>query len=433
VNATIAIFLAAAVTMLFLGVPIAPTLALASILFFTLEGLPMVTVIQRLFAGIDIVVLLCIPFFILAGGLMAQGGIARRLVQVANLAVGNTTGGLAYITIIVSAVFAAMTGSAMACCVTIGAIMLPYMKEAGYRRDYSVSVVCAGAVLGPIIPPSTAMIIYAVNSNQSVTALYKLGIPTGIIMAAGLGIVSFVICKRRGYRGIDKARSLDLRGSQEITASIVAKTVFGAIPAFLSPVIILGSLFLGICTPTESALIAVLYSLLIGIFVYRELDIKKLPRLLADCAVSTAKVLFIISAAGLFAWIVSYARLPQLVLAGMMSVSDNRNVILLLIICILLIMGCVMEATPIMLITIPMFLPVIQELGFSPLHFGVVMTVAVCIGFVTPPFGTVLFTGSAVSGVPVHEITRQIVPYIAVMIACLLVIAYFPQLTMFIL
>lgn len=428
-----ACFFICAVVLLILGIPVAATLGLSSILFFLMEGIPTVTVVQRLFAGLDIVALLCIPFFILAGDLMAKGGIAKRLVRVANLAVGNVTGGLAYITIIVSVLFAAMTGSAMACCVTIGAIMLPYMLEAGYSRDFSTSVFSAGAVLGPIIPPSTAMIIYAVNTGSSITKLYQIGVPAGLIMAVALGIVCFFVCKKHGYKGMDKTRSLDMAEGEKLTTKKVAAVIAGAIPALGSPVIILGSLFLGICTPTESAVIAVVYSLIIGLFVYRELSIKEIPVILKNCAISTAKVLFIVSAAALFGWIISYARIPQVVLEGMLSISDNPNVIMLIILVILLIMGCIMEATPIMLITIPMFLPVIKELQIDVLHFGIVMTVAVCIGFVTPPFGTVLFTGMAVGDVSMQKLARQLIPMIAVMILCLLLITFVPQIVMFVL
>lgn len=190
----IIIFLIVAIVLLLIGVPVAATLGLSSILFFVLEGIPAMTVVQRLFSGCDVAALMCIPFFILAGDLMAKGGIAKRLVNVCNMAIGNVTGGLALVTIVVCAIFAAMTGSAMACCVTIGAIMLPYMLEAGYSREFSTAVFSAGAVLGPIIPPSTAMIIYAVNTNVSLTDLYLMGVPAGIYMAIGLGIVRGMVC-----------------------------------------------------------------------------------------------------------------------------------------------------------------------------------------------------------------------------------------------
>lgn len=430
-EASIIIFLILTVVLLFLGVPVAATLGLSSVVYFILSGLPTMTIVQRMFSGCDVVALLCIPFFILAGDLMAQGGIAKRLVNLCNMLIGNITGGLAFVTVIVCAVFAAMTGSAMACCVTIGAIMLPYMLKAGYSNEFSTSVFCAGAVLGPIIPPSTAMIIYAVNANVNLTDLYLMGVPAGVYMVLALCIISYIVCKKNGYRGMSRMEA-SIDGVQKLDAKEIGKAVLGAIPALGSPLIILGSIYAGIATPTESAVVAVLYSLVVGIFVYRELKIKDIPAILKKSAVGTAKIMYIVAAANLFGWIISYAGIPKMMVNALLSISDNRNVILLLILVILLIMGCVMEATPIMLITIPMFLPVIQELGISPLHFGIVMCVAVCIGFITPPFGTVLFTGMSVSGVSMQKLAKQLVPFIVAMLAVLLIITFIPQLTMFI-
>ena len=232
----IIIFLIVAIVLLLIGVPVAATLGLSSILFFVLEGIPAMTVVQRLFSGCDVAALMCIPFFILAGDLMAKGGIAKRLVNVCNMAIGNVTGGLALVTIVVCAIFAAMTGSAMACCVTIGAIMLPYMLEAGYSREFSTAVFSAGAVLGPIIPPSTAMIIYAVNTNVSLTDLYLMGVPAGIYMAIGLGIVAWFVCRKNGWKGMGRGEN----GSQEkFHLGAFLKALLKAIPAIGSPVIIL--------------------------------------------------------------------------------------------------------------------------------------------------------------------------------------------------
>ena len=425
---SITIFVISAVILLLLGVNIATTLGISSVLFFLLERIPTSTVVQRLFSGVDVVALLCIPFFILAGDLMAKGGIARRLVNVVNLFIGNVTGGLAFITIIVCAIFAAMTGSAMATCITIGTIMIPYMLEAGYSREFSTGVVSAGAVLGPIIPPSTAMILYAVNTNTSVTELYLLGIPAGIIMAVALGIAAYLVARKNGYKGLSNQ---DEEGRKK-SAKEVIMTILGALPAIGSPIIILGFIYAGICTPTESAVIALIYSFLVGKFIYRELSFKDIPGILKNAAESTAKVMYIVSAAALFAWVITYERVPQEVLTAMLSLSTDKNVIMLIILIILFVMGAVLEATPIILITVPMFLPVIQAVGINPLHFGIVLTVAVCIGFVTPPFGTVLFTGIAIGNVSMQKLARQLIPFIIAMIAALLLIAFIPQLTMFI-
>lgn len=430
---SIAVFFVAAIVLLLIGAPVAVTLGLSSVLYILLEGIPTSVVIQQMFAGVDVVVLMCIPFFILAGDLMAKGGIAKRLVRVANLVVGNITGGLAYVTIIVCALFAAMTGSAMACCVTVGAIMIPFMDEAGYDRPFSAAIVAAGSVLGPIIPPSTAMIIYAANTNTSISDLYKMGVPAGLILGLALCVLSFFYCKKKGYKGMSKAESLGLPAGEKLTAKLVLKTVLGAIPALGSPVIILGCIFSGICTPTEASVIAVVYSFLIGIFVYRELKIKNLFNVLFASAKSTAKIMYIVASAGLFAWVISYARVPQAVLNLLTSISDSRAVLYFIMMVVLLIMGCLMDATPIMLITIPIFMPICEMMGISKLHFGICMCVAVCIGFVTPPFGTCLFTAMDVAKTSMAQLVKRIVPYIILMILILFLLVYVEPLTMFVL
>ena len=429
----VAVFFILAVILLAAGVPVATALGLPSIVFILMEGVPTATVIQRMFAGVDVVALMCIPFFILAGDLMAKGGIAKRLVRVANLVVGNITGGLAYVTIIVCALFAAMTGSAMACCVTVGAIMIPFMDEAGYDRPFSAAIVAAGSVLGPIIPPSTAMIIYAANTNTSIADLYLLGVPAGLILAFALCVLSFFYCKKKGYKGLSKTAGMDLKEGEKLTGKKILWTIIGAIPALGSPVIILGAIFTGITTPTEASVVAVIYSFIIGIFVYRELKIKDIPKVLFGSGKSTAKVMYIVAAASLFAWVISYARVPQMVLDVLLGISENRAVLYFIMILVLLIMGCLMDATPIMLITIPIFMPICDAVGIDRLHFGICMCVAVCIGFVTPPFGTCLFTAMDVAKVSMTNLVKKIFPYIILMIAILFLLVYVEPLTMFVL
>lgn len=429
----VAIFFILAVLLLVMGVPVATTLGLSSVAYVLLEGIPPFTVIQQMFAGVDVVVLMCIPFFILAGDLMAKGGIAKRLVRVANLIVGNVTGGLAYVTIIVCALFAAMTGSAMACCVTVGAIMIPFMDEAGYDRPFSAAVVASGAVLGPIIPPSTAMVIYAANTNTSITDLYLMGVPAGLILAFALCVLCFFYCKKKGYKGLSKTACLDMAPGEKLTAKKVVMTVLGAIPALGSPAIILGCIFSGVCTPTEASVIAVLYSLIIGVFVYRELKPKEILKVLFNSARSTAKIMYIVAAAGFFAWAISFARIPQIVLDALMNISDDRAVLYFIMMVVLLIMGCLMDATPIMLITIPIFMPICNAVGISLEHFGICMCVAVCIGFVTPPFGTCLFTAMDVAKVSMTNLVKKIAAFVILMIVVLFLFVYIEPLTMFVL
>lgn len=429
----VAVFLILAVVLLVMGAPVATTLGLSSIVYILMEGIPTSTVIQQMFAGVDVVVLMCIPFFILAGDLMAKGGIAKRLVRVANLVIGNVTGGLAYVTIVVCALFAAMTGSAMACCVTVGAIMIPFMDEAGYDRPFSAAIVAAGSVLGPIIPPSTAMVVYAAGTNTSITDLYLMGVPAGLILAFALCVMSYFYCKKKGYKGLSKTACLDMKPGEKLTAKKVVLTVLGAIPALGSPAIILGCIFSGVCTPTEASVIAVLYSLIIGVFVYRELKPKDILKVLFASGRSTAKIMYIVAAAGLFAWAISFARIPQTILEALMGISDNRAVLYAIMIVVLLIMGCLMDATPIMLITIPIFIPICKAVGISVEHFGICMCVAVCIGFITPPFGTCLFTSMDVAKVSMTNLVKRIFSYIILMIIVLFLFVYIEPLTMFVL
>lgn len=427
------VFFVLAVIFLVSGVPVSTTLGLSSVAYILLKGIKPVIVAQQLFAGVDVVVLMCIPFFILAGDLMAKGGIAKRLVRVANLAVGNITGGLAYVTIIVCALFAAMTGSAMACCVTVGAIMIPFMDEAGYDRPFSAAVVAAGAVLGPIIPPSTAMVIYSASADTSITDLYLMGVPAGLILAFALCVMCFFYCKKRGYKGLSKTACLDMAPGEKLTAKKVIMTILGAIPALGSPAIILGCIFSGVCTPTEASVIAVLYSLIVGIFVYRELKPKEILEIFFSSARSTAKIMYIVAAAGLFAYVISHARIPAKVLNALMSISDDRAVLYLLMMVVLLVMGCLMDATPIMLITIPIFKPICDAVGITMEHFGICMCVAVCIGFVTPPFGTCLFTAMDVAKTSMSKLIKKIWPFIILMIVVLFLYVYIEPLTTFML
>lgn len=276
------------------------------------------------------------------------------------------------------------------------------------------------------------MIIYAANTNSSIAKLYKMGVPAGLILAFALCVLSFFYCKKKGYKGVDKASSLGLPAGTKLTAGIVIKTVLGAIPALGSPVIILGCIFAGVCTPTEASVIAVLYSFIIGIFVYRELKIKEIFNVLFGSAKSTAKIMYIVAAAGLFAWVISYARVPQKVLSALTAISDDRAVLYFIMMLVLLVMGCLMDATPIMLITIPIFMPICDMMNISRLHFGIVMCIAVCIGFVTPPFGTCLFTAMDVAKTSMTQLIKKIWLYVVVMIAILFLLVYVEPLTMFI-
>ena len=246
-------------------------------------------------------------------------------------------------------------------------------------------------------------------------------------------MLSFFYCKKKGYKGLSKTAGMDLKEGEKLTGKKILWTIIGAIPALGSPVIILGAIFTGITTPTEASVVAVIYSFIIGIFVYRELKIKDIPKVLFGSGKSTAKVMYIVAAASLFAWLISYARVPQMVLDVLLGISENRAVLYFIMMLVLLIMGCLMDATPIMLITIPIFMPICDAVGIDRLHFGICMCVAVCIGFVTPPFGTCLFTAMDVAKVSMTNLVKKIFPYIILMIAILFLLVYVEPLTMFVL
>lgn len=421
----IGLFFGSAVIMLILGVPIAVTVGFSSILFILASGIQPVIVIQRLFMGIDSVALMAIPMFILAGDIMNRGGLAKRLVNLANNLVGNTSGGLAIVTILGCMFFAAISGSGVATAAAMGAIMVPSMLEQKYDRSYAAAVVASASPIGVIIPPSISFIVYAVLANVSVTNLYKAGIPAGVLMGLALIGVAWLIAKKKGYKGKPK----EVR-KEEQTKGLWA-SLGESIWALMTPVIIIGGVFGGIFTATESAVVAVLYSLIVGLFVYRELDIRDLPKVLLEAGIGTAKIMFIIANAQLFAWVLAYAKIPQMILAGFNTLKLPTFVIFLLINIILLIAGTFMETSAILLITVPIFLPLVTALGMDPVHFGIIITANTAIGLLTPPFGVCLFTAASVAETKIQTITKAILPFMAAMVAVVLLITYVPQIVMF--
>lgn len=421
----IGLFFGSAVIMLILGVPIAATVGFSSILFILASGIQPVIVIQRLFMGIDSVALMAIPMFILAGDIMNRGGLAKRLVNLANNLVGNTSGGLAIVTILGCMFFAAISGSGVATAAAMGAIMVPSMLEQKYDRSYAAAVVASASPIGVIIPPSISFIVYAVLANVSVTNLYKAGIPAGVLMGLALIGVAWLIAKKKGYKGKPK------EVHKEEPAKGFWSSLGESIWALLTPVIIIGGVFGGIFTATESAVVAVLYSLVVGLFVYRELNIRDLPKVILEAGIGTAKIMFIIANAQLFAWVLAYAKIPQMILAGFNTLKLPTFVIFLLINLILLIAGTFMETSAILLITVPIFLPLVTSLGMDPVHFGIIITANTAIGLLTPPFGVCLFTAASVAETKIQTITKAILPFMAAMIAVVLLITYVPQIVMF--
>lgn len=416
--------------LLVIGVPIAVTVGIASIAFILMEGIAPMIVIQRLFAGVDVAALLAIPFFILAGDLMNRGGIAKRLVRLANRAVGNRTGGLAIVGIIVCMFFAAISGSGVATAAAVGGVMFAGMAAMGYPKAYSAAVIASASPIGVVIPPSISFVTFGVLTGCSIADLYKAGFPAGIIMGIALMVAAYLTSKKQGYQG-KNAKFADPEAEKEYNAPYNKRDIIEVLFALGTPVIIVGGVFGGWFTPTESAVVAVIYSLLVGAFVFRELDLKSLLPVFRNAAIGAARIMFIIANATLFAWVLAYARIPQMLMESVMGITSNKFLLLLIINLILLIAGAIMETGSIILIATPLLLPIMNAIGVDLVHFGIIMTANTAIGLLTPPFGVCLYTASNVAGVTVQDTIRKIFPFLLALIVSILIITYFPSIILF--
>lgn len=410
-------FLALSIT----GLPIAVVLALSALagLLFGAD-IPLTVIPQRMFTAASSFPLMAIPFFMIAGALMEGGGISRRLINLANTLMGATTGGLALVAILTCMFFAAISGSGPATVAAIGSIMIPAMVRAGYDISFSSAIMAAAGSIGIIIPPSIPMVTYGVVGGVSIGAMFLGGFVPGIIYGGALMAVAYLISKQRGYIGT---------GVFSVKALVIA--LKDALWALLMPVIILGGIYGGVFTPTEAACVAVFYGLIIGLFVYRELSIKALPKLLVNSAVSTSIVMLIISTASVFGWILAAEQIPDRVAQAFIEFSTNPTIILLLINVLLLVAGCFMETNAIIIILAPIFLPLVTQIGIDPIHFGVIMIVNTAIGQVTPPLGVNLFVACGISKITLESISKAVLPLLAAMIIALAVITFVPNSVMF--
>jgi tripartite ATP-independent transporter DctM subunit len=376
---------------------------------------------HKIATGIDSFTLLAIPFFILSGLLMGQGGIARRLINFANVLVGRFRGGLAFVNVLTCMLFGSISGSAAAAVSAIGGFMIPLMNKMGYHRDFNASVTITAATTGLLIPPSNIMIVYSLATGGfvSIAALFMGGYLPGILVGLGLMAVSWWISVKNNY------------GKGETFAFKEAVISFlRAIPPLLLVIIVIGGILIGWFTPTEASAIAVLYALLLAVVVYREVKIKDLPQILLQCGVTTSVVFMLIGTSMAMSWVLASENVPQNISAGLMSLTSNKIIVLLIINVILLVVGCFMDMTPAILIFTPIFLPVVQKFGVHPLHFGIIMIMNLNIGLCTPPVGTCLFLGCSIAGTTVTKVIRHILPFFASMIITLLITIYVPQITM---
>ena len=410
------VFIVLLFALFLIGIPISFSLGLVSVYGIVQGSFPMAVVIQRLFTGADSVALIAIPLFILAGGLMVQGGISKRIVDFADALIGHFPSGLALVSILACMFFAAITGSAIAATAAIGGIMIPIMEKKGYENTFSAPLIACGGSIGPIIPPSIPLLLYGTMANVSVGKLFIGGFIPGIIMGLGLMIFSYWIGKKRHYVGRDT----------KATAKERLQTGKDALLALIMPIIIIDGILSGVFTATESGSIACVYALILGLFVYRELDPKKLFGLFVDCAKSTGQVLFVVACASLFTWVITVAQVPQAVSAAIAGVATNKFMLLLIINIILLIAGTFIDTTSAIVIFTPLFLPLVQSMGIDLIHFGLVMAVNLTIGMCTPPLGVCLFVSGSIAKVSLKEQMKDLLPMLGVLLVVLMIITYIP-------
>jgi C4-dicarboxylate transporter DctM subunit len=407
------------VAMILIGFPIAVAMGLTAVGFFLGLGEPRMigAMAQRMYSAVSSFPLLAIPFFILAGNLMNSGGMTDRIFGFARTVVGHVRGGLAHVSVLASMLFAGVSGAALAEAMGLGVIEIKAMKDAGFDKTFAGAVVASSSTIGPVIPPSIPMVIYGALAEVSVGKLFLGGVIPGVMMGVGIMIVIYILSVKRGYRA-----------EQRATLAQVVRSGIDGILGLIAPGIIMGGILGGIFTPTEAAVAAVLYALVVGVLVYRELDLKRLGVILWDTVDQTVRVMFIIAAAGMFGWLLIYIRAPQEIVEGLTALTSSSVVILLILNVILLVLGCFMEGIAIMLLTVPIFVPVLAKFGIDPVHFGVVMTLNLMIGLLTPPVGMVLYAVSTIANVPVVRLARELVPFMVILGAVLLLITYIPGL-----
>lgn len=406
--------------LLLLGVPIAIAIALSTFVAILQIGVPIDTLARSMFAGVDSFSLMAIPFFVFAGDLMLAGGTSKRLIDFTKKWVGWTTGGLPIAGVLSSMFFAALSGSSPATVAAIGGIMIPSLKQARFSEKFSVGLMTAAGSLGIIIPPSITFLVYGSVAEVSIGKLFIAGIIPGIFIGLVLMIVGYVIAKKQGHKPDPRPSGKELW-----------KSTLAAIWGILMPIIVLGGIYFGVFTPTEAAAVAIVYSMVVGFFIYRELTIKTLFEVTKRSIVTSAMIMLVISASKVFSWYLTYEQIPSTVASKMLEFASTPIVFLIIVNIILLIVGMFMDSSAAVLILVPLFLPVVLEMGIDPIHFGVIMIVNLAIGMLTPPFGLNLFVASGVSKMSLAGVTRGTFPFILVLILALLVITYVPQLSLY--
>lgn len=409
------------VILLLLRVPIALTLAVSSLITGLYLGIDLAALVQRMIGGVNSFSLIAIPFFILAGEIMNEGGISRRLINLANVLIGKIRGGLALVNVITSTFFGGISGSSLADVSSLGSVLIPMMKKSGYDDDYSVSVTVASATQGVIIPPSHNMIIYSTAAGGvSVGALFMGGIIPGLILGVALMALTYLIAKKRNYPKGEAVK-------KEEIPKIIREGLLGLFTA----VIIMGGIISGWFTATESAAIGALYAFIITFFVYKDIPLKRFRVILYRTFRTLSMVMFLIAASSGFGWLLALLKVPAMATDALLAISPNDITTLLLINLILLLLGMVMDMAPLILIATPILLPIAVSIGMDPVQFGVLLVLNLGIGLITPPVGSVLFVGSAIGKVSIEKVSKSMLPFYAVMILVLLLVTFIPSLVLY--
>jgi len=414
---SLAILIAVFVAGLALGFPVAITLGLASMAYLASADIPLVVMPQKMYAGIDVFVLLCIPGFILAGNLMNSGGITERIIRFANAIVGWARGGLGLTNVAGSMLFGGISGTAVADAASIGGMMIPGMKKAGYPADFSAAVTAASSTVGPIIPPSVPMIIVGALSGISVGKMFLAGAIPGLLMGLAMMVTTYIIAVRRNFP------RQPWQGFAEL-----GKSFFSAFWAIAMTGLIIGGLMSGLATPTETAVVASIYAFIVGAFVYRDLSIRDVPKIVIDSAISSAAILALVGFANVFGWILVSERIPQTIAGAVLSVTDNKFVVILLINILLLFVGMFMETIAALIILFVPLLALAQGVGVDPLHFATFAVLNLMIGLTTPPVGVCLFICANIAKLPLTPVVRAIMPFLLTNIIVLMLVSYVPAL-----
>lgn len=415
----VAVLIGVFTVLLFVGLPIAFSLGISSMVYLFMAEIPLTILPQRFFAGMDSFVLLCIPGFILAGNLMNAGNITNNIIRFSDSLFGHIRGGLGLANVGGSMIFGGISGTAIADTTSIGAVMIPGMAKSGYDKPFAAAVTAASSTVGPIIPPSVPMIIVGSLTSISVGKMFLAGALPGLLLGVGMLVTTYILSVIRSYPKGDK-----------FSFEKVLKEGKGAFWALLLVFVVLYGIIGGVFTPTEASIVASLYALLVGCFVYKTLDFKKIPAILLDTVIGTAALMTLVGMANVFAWILASENIPQVLANGILSITDNPVLVILLINLLLLFVGSFMETIAALIILFPALLKVAEGVGMDPVHFGVMAVLNLMIGLTTPPVGVCLFVASEIAETPLKKVIKALWPYLLCNIVVLLMVSYIPQLSL---